>query len=114
MTPGGQPFGAAGAEAEIAAKALALYSTDPPLRFEFVRHGENTTYRVPRPEGDKQKQRAGKTLSFKQQLGVLIETEAKAISEAVNMIRGKSNALVEEFLNLNQEKPGAGSKKDNK
>jgi Ser/Thr protein kinase RdoA (MazF antagonist) len=53
LKPGGLPRGAAGAaEAEIAAKALALYSTDPSLRLEFVRHGENTTYRVPRPEGD--------------------------------------------------------------
>jgi Ser/Thr protein kinase RdoA (MazF antagonist) len=53
LKPGGQPLGAPGAvEAEIAAEALALYSTDPSLRLEFIRHGENTTYRVPRPEGD--------------------------------------------------------------
>lgn len=45
-----------------------------------------------------------KTLSFKQQVGTFIETEARAVSETVNMIRGKSNALVEKFLNLNQEK----------
>jgi Ser/Thr protein kinase RdoA (MazF antagonist) len=53
LKPGGQPVGAAGAaEAEIAAEALARYSTDPSLRLEFVRHGENTTYRVLRQEGD--------------------------------------------------------------
>jgi Ser/Thr protein kinase RdoA (MazF antagonist) len=53
LKPGGQPPGVAGdAEAELAAEALARYSTDPSLRLEFVRHGENTTYRVPRPEGD--------------------------------------------------------------
>jgi Ser/Thr protein kinase RdoA (MazF antagonist) len=49
----GQPLGAAGAaEAELASAALARYSTDPSPRLEFVRHGENTTYRVLRPEGD--------------------------------------------------------------
>ena len=98
-----------GAERLLAGERLACQTI-------LVKTGEIMVRIVPRPEGDKQKQkqRAGKTLSFKQQLGVLIETEAKAISEAVNMIRGKSNALVEKFLNLNQEKPGAGSKKDNK
>jgi ferredoxin len=54
-------------------------------------------------------QPSGRTLPFKQQLGDFIETEAKAVSAAVNMIRGKSNALVEKFLNLNQEKPAGGS-----
>jgi Ser/Thr protein kinase RdoA (MazF antagonist) len=53
LRPGGQPLGAPGAaEAELAAEALARYSMDPSLRLEFVRHGENTTYRVSRPEGD--------------------------------------------------------------
>ena len=49
----GQPRRAAGAaEAALAAEALARYTTDSSLRLEFVRHGENTTYRVSRPEGD--------------------------------------------------------------
>jgi Ser/Thr protein kinase RdoA (MazF antagonist) len=49
----GQPLGGAGvAEAELASAALARYATDPSSGLEFVRHGENTTYRVLRPEGD--------------------------------------------------------------
>jgi Ser/Thr protein kinase RdoA (MazF antagonist) len=53
LTPQGQPLGVAGAaEAELAAAALARYSAHPSSRLEFVRHGENTTYRVLRPEGD--------------------------------------------------------------
>jgi Ser/Thr protein kinase RdoA (MazF antagonist) len=53
LTPNGQSLGAAGAaKAELASVALARYSADPSYRLEFVRHGENTTYRVLRPEGD--------------------------------------------------------------
>lgn len=53
MTPREQPLGLAGAaEAELASAALARYSAGPSSRLEFVRHGENTTYRVLRPEGD--------------------------------------------------------------
>jgi Ser/Thr protein kinase RdoA (MazF antagonist) len=53
LKPNGQSLGAAGAaEAELASVVLARYSADPSSRLEFVRHGENTTYRVLRPEGD--------------------------------------------------------------
>jgi Ser/Thr protein kinase RdoA (MazF antagonist) len=53
LTLHGQRLGAArAAEAELALAALARYSTDPSSRLKFVRHGENTTYRVVRPEGD--------------------------------------------------------------
>jgi Ser/Thr protein kinase RdoA (MazF antagonist) len=53
LKPRGQPLGAAGAaHAELASAALARYPADPSSRLEFVRHGENTTYRVLRPEGD--------------------------------------------------------------
>jgi Ser/Thr protein kinase RdoA (MazF antagonist) len=51
--PQGQPLGVAGtAEADLALAALARYPADPSSGLEFVRHGENTTYRVLRPEGD--------------------------------------------------------------
>jgi Ser/Thr protein kinase RdoA (MazF antagonist) len=53
LTPQRQPLGVTGAaEAELASAALARYSAHPSSRLEFVRHGENTTYRVLRPEGD--------------------------------------------------------------
>jgi Ser/Thr protein kinase RdoA (MazF antagonist) len=53
LKPHGQPLGKAGAaDAELASAALARYSADSSSRLEFVRHGENTTYRVLRPEGD--------------------------------------------------------------
>jgi ferredoxin len=58
------------------------------------------------------KEIAGKTLPFRQQIGAFIETEANAITDAVNMIRGKSNALIEKFLNLNQEKKPLDEKED--
>jgi Ser/Thr protein kinase RdoA (MazF antagonist) len=49
----GQLLGGPGAaEAELASAALARYPADPSSGLEFVRHGENTTYRVLRPEGD--------------------------------------------------------------
>jgi Ser/Thr protein kinase RdoA (MazF antagonist) len=40
------------AEAELASAALARSPTHASARLEFVRHGENTTYRVLRREGD--------------------------------------------------------------
>jgi Ser/Thr protein kinase RdoA (MazF antagonist) len=53
LKPNGQPLGAAGAaETELASAALACYPAHRSSRLEFVRHGENTTYRVLRPEGD--------------------------------------------------------------
>jgi len=47
---------------------------------------------------------------FKQQVGDFIESEAKAVSETMNMIRGKTNQLVEKFLNLNPPKVNAKQK----
>ena len=53
MKPHGQPLGKAGAaEAELASAALARYSADSSSHLEFIRHGENTTYRVLRTEGN--------------------------------------------------------------
>ena len=53
MKPDGQPLGSGdAAEAELASAALARYPADASARLEFVRHGENTTYRVLRGEGD--------------------------------------------------------------
>ena len=54
--------------------------------------------------GKKQEpQTAFRDLPLKKQIGTLIEIEATTISEAVNALRGKSNAMIEKFLNL---KPG--------
>lgn len=64
---------------------------------------------VPPADGDGQQQSSGKGLPLKQQIGAFIETEANAISEAVNMIRGKSNELVEKFLNLQPKEPDSTS-----
>ena len=53
MKPHAQPpGGASAAEAELASAALARYPAGPSSELEFVRHGENTTYRVLRAEGD--------------------------------------------------------------
>ncbi|MCU1266868.1 MAG: ferredoxin (4Fe-4S iron-sulfur cluster binding protein) [Acidobacteria bacterium] len=60
---------------------------------------------------DSQKQ-PGAELPLKQQLGAFIETEAVKISEAVNYLRGKSNALVEKFLNLQPKSTDASSQSD--
>jgi ferredoxin len=56
---------------------------------------------IPPPDNDRKQPT---TQPFKQQVGAFIENEAKSISDAMNKIRDKSNALVEKFLNLNQEK----------
>jgi ferredoxin, 2Fe-2S len=66
------------------------------------------------PPANPEASQSNKTLPFKQQVGTFIETEAKAITETVNMIRGKSHALVEKFLNLNQEKSGSTSQSSDK
>jgi ferredoxin len=64
---------------------------------------------VPQAESDGQKQQSDKALPLKQQIGAFIETEANRISEAVNMLRGKSNELVEKFLNLQPKEPDSTS-----
>jgi ferredoxin len=48
--------------------------------------------------------KAFRDLPLKQQVGAFIEVEATKISEAVNALRGQSNALVEKFLNLKPQK----------
>jgi ferredoxin len=48
--------------------------------------------------------KALRDLTLKQQVGAFIELEATKISEAVNALRGQSNALVEKFLNLKPQK----------
>ena len=76
----------------------------------LVRSGEVAVRILPVVEKSKKNGRtAFSSLPLKQQVGVLIETQAKAISEGINTLRGKSNALLEKFLNLNQRKPGPGS-----
>ena len=51
--------------------------------------------------GKKQESRtAFRDLPLKKQLGKLIEIEATTISKAVNALRGKSNAMIGKFLNL--------------
>jgi len=84
-----------GAERLLAGERLACQTI-------LMKAGEVVVRIVPPQEGDSQKQQAAWALPFKQKIGVFIETEAKAVFEAMNMIRGKSNALVEKFLNLNQ------------
>jgi ferredoxin len=100
-----------GAERVAAGERLACQTT-------LVKPGEVTARVMPvaKSAGKTEKsEKAFSSLPLKQQVGAFIETEAKVISKAVNMLRGKSNALVEKFLNLNQEKPGPGSKAgDNK
>ncbi len=51
-------------------------------------------------------------IPLKQQLGTFIETEATRISEAVNYLRGKSNELVEKFLNLQPKEADSSSQSD--
>jgi ferredoxin len=68
---------------------------------------------VPPADNDGQKQQSEKALPLKQQIGAFIETEANAISQAVNMIRGKSNELVEKFLNLQPKEPDSTSQSGN-
>lgn len=56
--------------------------------------------------GAKQQQESGKVfreLPLGNQVGALIELQAIAITEAVNTLRGKSNALIEKFLNLKSQ-----------
>jgi Ser/Thr protein kinase RdoA (MazF antagonist) len=53
LKPHGQSLGSGDVtDAELASAALARYPADPSARLEFARHGENTTYRVLRPNGD--------------------------------------------------------------
>ncbi len=48
--------------------------------------------------------KAFRDLPLKQQVGVFIEQQANAIFEGVNTLRGRSNALIEKFLNLKPQK----------
>ena len=90
-----------GAERVAAGERLACQTT-------LVKAGKLTARVLPVGESAGSEKALG-SLPLKQQVGAFIETEAKAITEAVNMLRGKSNALLEKFLNLKQEKPGTGS-----
>jgi uncharacterized 2Fe-2S/4Fe-4S cluster protein (DUF4445 family) len=51
-------------------------------------------------------------LSLSQQVGAFIEVQATMMSEAVNTLRGKSDWLVEKFLNLNQPRANATGQPD--
>jgi ferredoxin len=93
-----------GAERLLAGERLACQTV-------LVKNGEVGLKIIPPTITD---QRANKTLPFKQQVGTFIESEAKAMSEAVNMIRGKTHELVGKFLNLEQEKPSSTSQKRDK
>jgi ferredoxin len=64
------------------------------------------------PEAESAPKPPGGEIGLKQQLGTFIETEATKISEAVNFLRGKSNALVEKFLNLQPKEPDSSSQSD--
>jgi ferredoxin len=92
-----------GAERLAAGERLACQTT-------LVKSGEVTARVLPVVESAGKSEKTFSSLPLKQQVGAFIETEAKAVSEAMNMLRGKSNALVEKFLNLKQEKPGTGSR----
>jgi len=85
-----------GAERLLAGERLACQTI-------LNKAGEVTLKVVPAAT-DKVDQPAGKTLPFKQQVGSFIETQAKDITEAMNMIRGKTNGLVAKFLNLDDKK----------
>jgi ferredoxin len=85
-----------GAERLLAGERLACQTI-------LVNNIEVVARVVPPPEEKKQ---PGKTLPFKQLIDAFIETEANAITEAINMLRNKRSELVSKFLNLNQEKPG--------
>lgn len=61
------------------------------------------------PEADKQNEpgKAFRELTTGKQVSALIELQAVAITEAVNTLRGKSNALIEKFLNLKSQPANA-------
>ena len=64
-----------------------------------------------------QKRDSGKAsgaLPFSQQVGAFIETQATTITEGMNTLRGKSNALVAKFLNLRSKDTGAAQSVDGK
>jgi ferredoxin len=63
-------------------------------------------------EVDPPPQQPSGQIPLKQQLGTFIETEATRISEAVNYLRGKSNELVEKFLNLQPKEADSSSQSD--
>lgn len=73
--------------------------------------GEVIVRRAPIPAvsfgNKKESGKAFRDLPLKQQVGAFIELEATTISEAVNALREKSNALVAKFLNLKPQEPGA-------
>src|SRR6266550_33751 len=58
----------------------------------LVTSGEVMARVLPLSESAGKSKKAFSSLPLKQQVGAIIETEAKALSEAVNMLRGKSNA----------------------
>ena len=92
-----------GAERLLAGQRLACQTI-------LVRNGEvaaKVASSVHSSEGQ-----AASSLPFKEQVGAFIETEAKAVSETINMIRGKSHALVAKFLNLDQENTSSSQGKD--
>lgn len=90
-----------GGERMAAGERLACQTT-------LVKQGAVIARAVTLVEDASHKQ-SGFELPLKQQLGAFIETEATRISEAVNFLRGKSNALVEKFLNLQPKEPDASS-----
>lgn len=85
-----------GAERLLAGERLACQTI-------LNKAGEVTVKVVP-PANDNVDQPVGRALPFKQQVGSFIETQAKDISEAMNMIRGKTNSLVAKFLNLDSKR----------
>lgn len=60
-------------------------------------------------DADKQREsaKAFRELTTGKQVSALIELQAVAITEAVNTLRGKSNALIEKFLNLKSQPASA-------
>jgi ferredoxin len=73
----------------------------------FIKAGAVTAQLIPPSNA---RARVTTSSPFKQQVGDFIESEAKSVSEAMNMIRGKTNQLVEKFLNLNPPKVNAKEK----
>jgi len=92
-----------GAERLLAGERLACQTT-------LIKAGEVTAERIPVSNEGVHHTKDMTPPTLKQQVGDFIESEAKSVSETVNMIRGKTTQLVEQFLNLNPPKANAKQK----
>jgi hypothetical protein len=66
-----------------------------------ARAGEIRVRLLPAREGEAKQPLSGRPL--KEQIGILIETEAIVLTSAINSLRGGYHSLIGKFLNLNQD-----------